>query len=285
MRKQLRTIQLIVLYPLLNVCWFPLAEDRRQVCLSSLKCVVSRYTCLIFIRTEIIAKNQLPNTKQLSFEDLPTYNGIVLISKSNYVQTIESSMIVEWHLIYADFFFLCSPSRSHYYGQFRSRISLKRFMTRFESACQHDCISYLSLKLPKMLVWKFWPFMWLAFVDSDSGPPTSIGESDLDGAGLAVEFWSLLKGTVEASSEWRLIWNFYLEPGEGLPSLLPEHDWWLILFDSGRSFSDSIRGLDGATLELLQSSSSKSTSPVTFGEDESRLSPSCWWNSRRNLGN
>jgi hypothetical protein len=48
-----------------------------------------------------------------------------------------------------------------------------------------------------------------------------------------------------------------------------------MLFDSGRSFSDSMRGLDGATLELLPSSSSKSASPVTLGEDESRLSPSC----------
>lgn len=48
--------------------------------------------------------------------------------------------------------------------------------------------AHLSLKLPKMLLWKFGPLKWLAFVDIDMGPPTSIGESDLDGVGLVVAF-------------------------------------------------------------------------------------------------
>lgn len=43
---------------------------------------------------------------------------------------------------------------------------------------------YLSVKLPKMLLWKFGPLRWLGFVERDKGPPTSIGESDLDGVGL-----------------------------------------------------------------------------------------------------
>jgi hypothetical protein len=80
---------------------------------------------------------------------------------------------------------------------------------------------------------------------------------------------------VQCVGKFKLEVETHLQPGEGVPSLLLEHDWWLILLDKGRSFSDSIRGLDGATLELLPSSSSRSASPVTLGDDESRLSPSC----------
>lgn len=61
------------------------------------------------------------------------------------------------------------------------------------------------------------------------------------------------------------------EGDEDAPSLLV--DRWLGLFPS---FSDSTRGLDGGTLELLPSSSSISPSPVTLGDSESRLSPSSW---------
>lgn len=128
-----------------------------------------------------------------------------------------------------------------------------------------------------MLLWKFGPFKWLLLLDSDKGPPTSIGESDRDGVGLVVELFCCL-----LSNEWisslmgrKASARTYLDPGDGVPSLLLEQDWWLILLDNGRSFSDSIRGLDGATLELRPSSSSRSASPVIFGEDESRLSPSC----------
>lgn len=137
--------------------------------------------------------------------------------------------------------------------------------------------AHLSLKLPKMLLWKFGPLKWLAFVDIDMGPPTSIGESDLDGVGLAVECWSLFRMAESEFSEKRLERrSSNLAPGDGVPSLLLEHDCWLmLLLDSGRSFSDSTLGLDGATLSLLPSSSSRSASPVTFGDDESRLSPSC----------
>lgn len=133
-----------------------------------------------------------------------------------------------------------------------------------------------SLKLPKILLWKFWPFKWFDFEDVDMGPPTSIGESDLLGVGLIVEFWSLDEGK-ENSKITQIIKKFqsYLDPGEEVPSLLPEHDWWLMLFESGRSVSESILGLEGGTLELLPSSSSKSPSPVTFGEHESLLFPSC----------
>lgn len=59
---------------------------------------------------------------------------------------------------------------------------------------------------------------------------------------------------------------------EDAPSLLVER--WLRLLDNGPSFSDSTRGLDGGTLELLPSSSSMSPSAVTLGDEESRLSPS-----------
>lgn len=44
-----------------------------------------------------------------------------------------------------------------------------------------------------MLLWKLDPFIWFVFVDNEIGPPTSIGESDLDGVGLAVEFWFLIR--------------------------------------------------------------------------------------------
>jgi len=115
----------------------------------------------------------------------------------------------------------------------------------------------------------------LGFVDNDNGPPTSIGESDLDGVGLVVEFWSLLDEMLSRSFQNNYNSATHLEPGDGVPSLLLEHDWWLMLLDKGRSISDSIRGLDGPMLELLPSSSSRSASPVTFGDDESRLSPSC----------
>lgn len=67
-------------------------------------------------------------------------------------------------------------------GNLRCRISLVRFMNRLYKK------SHLSLKLPKMLLWKLEPFIWFVFVDKDIGPPTSIGESDLDGVGLVVEF-------------------------------------------------------------------------------------------------
>lgn len=48
--------------------------------------------------------------------------------------------------------------------------------------------SHLSLKLLKKLLCKLDPLIWLVFVDNEIGPPTSIGESDLEGVGLAVEF-------------------------------------------------------------------------------------------------
>lgn len=86
-------------------------------------------------------------------------------------------------------------------------------------------------------------------------------------------FWVMLRISLLIRSKASA--RTYLDPGDGVPSLLLEQDWWLILLDNGRSFSDSIRGLDGATLELRPSSSSRSASPVIFGEDESRLSPSC----------
>jgi hypothetical protein len=42
-----------------------------------------------------------------------------------------------------------------------------------------------------MLLLKLGPFMGLVLVESESGPPTSMGESDRDGVGLVVEFCSL----------------------------------------------------------------------------------------------
>lgn len=61
--------------------------------------------------------------------------------------------------------------------------------------------AHLSLKFPKILLWKFDPFKWLVFDDTDVGPPTSIGESDRDGVGLVVEFWSLFK-LIECEFNW-----------------------------------------------------------------------------------
>lgn len=190
----------------------------------------------------------------------------------------------------------CFPSLL-YYGQFESRISFKRLDLRrwlhiSILNVNELCSAHLSLKLPKILLGKL-PFKWFAlfvrvwhwwklsaklifFVESDSGPPTSIGESDLDGVGLGAVCCNLCL----MKCFFKIIFKNFeliqtnLDPGDGVPSLLPEHDWWLMLFDKGRSFSDSILGLEGATLELRPSSSSKSASPVTFGEDVSLLSPS-----------
>lgn len=69
----------------------------------------------------------------------------------------------------------------------------------------------------------------------------------------------------------------YLNPGDGVPTLPePERDKdcdCVIFVDNGRSVSESIRGLMGGALELRPSSSS-SISPVIFGDEESRESPS-----------
>lgn len=162
-----------------NVCLFVIIK----MCFDS-------YTCLIFIHTEIIAKNQLPNTKRFRFflGKLGTCNEIVLISKSNYVQTIESCKFrMTSHLCRFHF-----PYLHNHYGLFKSRISPERFTTRI---WVQRGSTHLSLNVPKMLLWKFGPFewTWFGFVESESGPPTSIGESDLDGVGLVVEFWSLWK--------------------------------------------------------------------------------------------
>lgn len=86
--------------------------------------------------------------------------------------------------------------------------------------------AHLSLKVPKMLLWKFGPLRWFGLVERDNGPPTSIGESDLDGVGLAGggTLASRLLEEILNSNGSDLNGLSYLAPGDGVPSLLLEHD-------------------------------------------------------------
>lgn len=98
--------------------------------------------------------------------------------------------LFEWHLTYADFF-VSFPS-CIIMGNLRAGFPSKDLRLDCNQHINKFTRAHLSVKFPKMLLWKFGPLKWFAFVDKDIGPPTSMGESDLEGVGLVVElFWSL----------------------------------------------------------------------------------------------